>query len=115
MAVHNSILDAIGHTPLVKVEDTPAKILVKVEGMNPGGSIKDRIAMNMIESAEKAGKLKPGATIIEPTSGNTGIGLAMAGAAKGYKVIMTMPETMSIERRKLLKARSEERRVGKEC
>ena len=104
MAVHNSILDAIGHTPLVKVEDTPAKILVKVEGMNPGGSIKDRIAMNMIESAEKAGKLKPGATIIEPTSGNTGIGLAMAGAAKGYKVIMTMPETMSIERRKLLKA-----------
>ncbi len=104
MAVHNSILDAIGHTPLVQVEDTPAKILVKVEGMNPGGSIKDRIAMNMIESAEKAGKLKPGATIIEPTSGNTGIGLAMAGSAKGYKVIMTMPETMSIERRKLLKA-----------
>ena len=104
MAVHNSILDAIGHTPLVQVEDTPAKILVKVEGMNPGGSVKDRIAMNMIESAEKAGKLKPGATIIEPTSGNTGIGLAMAGSAKGYKVIMTMPETMSIERRKLLKA-----------
>ena len=98
MAVHNSILDAIGHTPLVQVEDTPAKILVKVEGMNPGGSVKDRIAMNMIESAEKAGKLKPGATIIEPTSGNTGIGLAMAGSAKGYKVIMTMPETMSIVR-----------------
>lgn len=104
MTVHKSILDTIGKTPLVEVQETPARILVKVEGMEPGGSIKDRIAKNMIEQAEKAGKLKPGATIIEPTSGNTGIGLAMAGAAKGYKVIMTMPETMSIERRKLLKA-----------
>ena len=104
MAVHKSILEAIGHTPLVEVQQEPARVLVKVEGVNPGGSIKDRIAKNMIEQAEKAGVLKPGATIIEPTSGNTGIGLAMAGAAKGYKVIMTMPETMSVERRKLLKA-----------
>ena len=104
MAVKHSILDAIGNTPLIEVEDSPARVLVKVEGTNPGGSIKDRIAKNMIEKAEKAGLLKPGATIIEPTSGNTGIGLAMVGAAKGYKVIMIMPETMSIERRKLLKA-----------
>ena len=96
----------IGHTPLLCLAhaNTPATILVKVEGMNPGGSAKDRVALSMIDDAEKRGVLSPSGTIIEPTSGNTGIGLASIAAAKGYRIILTMPETMSVERRKLLKA-----------
>lgn len=104
----NYIYELIGHTPLVKlnrmVEEDMADIYLKLEFYNPGSSVKDRIALNMIQQAEEKGLLKEGSTIIEPTSGNTGIGLAMIGAAKGYPVILVMPETMSIERRKLLKA-----------
>ena len=94
----------IGRTPLVRLNhvDTPATILVKVEGMNPGGSAKDRVALSMVADAEKRGLLSPGGTIIEPTSGNTGIGLAMVAAARGYKCILVMPDSMSIERRRLL-------------
>ena len=106
--VYGSMMELIGNTPMVKLNNIGsegmADIYVKLEWFNPGGSVKDRIALNMIRSAEKAGKVKPGDTIIEPTSGNTGIGLAMVGATLGYKVILTMPDTMSIERRKLLKA-----------
>lgn len=106
--IYNSILDTIGETPIVKLRhmttDEMAQIYVKVESFNPGGSVKDRIALRMIEDAEKNGKLKAGMTIIEPTSGNTGIGLAMVGAAKGYPVTLVMPETMSVERRKLMQA-----------
>ena len=105
--VYNSLTELIGNTPLLKVKAFPgqkADILVKLEYFNPGGSVKDRIALEMIEDAERRGALKPGATIIEPTSGNTGVGLAWVGRAKGYKVILTMPETMSQERRSLLKA-----------
>ena len=105
--VYNSLTEIIGNTPLLKVKPFPgqkADILVKLEYFNPGGSAKDRIALEMIEDAERRGVLKPGATIIEPTSGNTGVGLAWVGRAKGYKVILTMPETMSQERRSLLKA-----------
>ncbi len=105
--IYSSITELIGHTPLVEVsgfENQKARIAVKVEAFNPGGSVKDRIALAMIEDAEKKGILKPGATIIEPTSGNTGVGLAWVGVAKGYKTILTMPETMSVERRNLLKA-----------
>ena len=105
--VHNSLTELIGSTPLLKVKPSPgqkADILVKLEYFNPGGSAKDRIALEMIEDAERRGILAPGATIIEPTSGNTGVGLAWVGRAKGYKVILTMPETMSQERRSLLKA-----------
>lgn len=110
MAVKKSILELIGNTPLLELvnynEDKKlgATIVGKVEFFNPAGSVKDRIAKAMIEKAEKDGILKPGSTIIEPTSGNTGIGLASIAAAKGYRAILTMPETMSIERRKLLKA-----------
>lgn len=110
MAIHKSVLELVGNTPLVEIPNYTkahglnATIAVKLEYFNPAGSIKDRVALNMILDAEKSGKLKPGATIIEPTSGNTGIGLAAAGAAKGYKVILTMPETMSVERRNLIKA-----------
>ena len=108
--IYKQITDLIGHTPLVELSkyskfrgvDTP--IIGKVEYFNPGGSVKDRIALAMIEDAEKAGKLKPGATIIEPTSGNTGVGLALVAAVKGYRLILTMPETMSVERRSLVKA-----------
>ena len=105
--IYKNITELIGGTPLVEisgVEGQKARIAVKLEKSNPGGSVKDRIALAMIEDAEAKGVLKPGATIIEPTSGNTGVGLAWVGVAKGYRTILTMPETMSIERRNLLKA-----------
>jgi len=106
--IYGSIIELIGKTPLVeiknikKTDELKAEIIVKIESFNPAGSVKDRIAKAMIESAESSGVLKAGATIIEPTSGNTGIGLAMVAATKGYQAIFVMPETMSIERRKLL-------------
>src|SRR3712207_4181781 len=108
--IYNNITELVGHTPLVQLGkysqqkglNTP--IIVKVEYFNPGGSVKDRVALAMIEDAERKGILHPGATIIEPTSGNTGVGLALAAAVKGYKLILTMPETMSVERRNLVKA-----------
>ena len=102
-----SILDTVGNTPLVrinKLNSGGAEVLVKVESRNPGGSAKDRVGIAMIEDAEQKGLLKPGALIVEPTSGNTGIGLAVAAAVKGYRLILTMPDTMSVERRKLLAA-----------
>ncbi|MDT2595894.1 cysteine synthase A [Enterococcus dongliensis] len=106
--IYDSILDTIGETPIVKLENMTtndmAQIFVKLESFNPGGSVKDRIALKMIEDAEENGKLKPDMMIIEPTSGNTGIGLAMVGAAKGYPVTLVMPDTMSVERRKLMQA-----------
>ena len=106
--IYNNILETIGNTPMVrlnKIEDSKAQNLwVKLESFNPGGSVKDRPALNMILEAEKKGVLKQGDTIIEPTSGNTGIGLAMVAATKGYKAIFTMPETMTVERRKILQA-----------
>lgn len=106
--VGNSITDLIGKTPIVKLNRTAgpddAEIYLKLEYFNPGSSVKDRIALAMIEAAERDGKIKEGDTIIEPTSGNTGIGLAMVAAAKGYKTVLTMPETMSMERRNLLRA-----------
>ena len=110
MKVYKKITDLIGHTPLLELENIEkeekleAKIYAKLEYFNPAGSVKDRIAKAMLEDAEAKGVLKPGSTIIEPTSGNTGIGLASAAAAKGYKLIIAMPETMSVERRKLMKA-----------
>lgn len=104
--VAENILELIGRTPLVRIGKLPrlgsAAILGKLESANPGGSVKDRIALAMVEEAERRGILKPGATIVEPTSGNTGIGLAMVAAVKGYRLILTMPEDMSIERRRLL-------------
>ncbi len=108
--IYKNVQELIGKTPLMEVEnlekilDLKARILVKLEYLNPAGSVKDRIAKNMICTAEQEGRLKPGATIIEPTSGNTGIGLASIAASKGYKLILTMPETMSVERRNILKA-----------
>lgn len=106
-AIYNSVTELIGKTPIVKlnkiVPEDSADVFVKLEFFNPGGSVKDRIALSMIEKAEHDGLLKPGDTIIEPTSGNTGIGLSMVGVVKGYKVIIVMPETMSIERRLLMK------------
>ncbi|WP_280772175.1 cysteine synthase A [Salipaludibacillus daqingensis] len=106
--VVNSITELIGETPLVKLQrlvtDEHADVYLKLEYMNPGSSVKDRIALSMIEDAEKKGALKPGDTIVEPTSGNTGIGLAMVAAAKGYRSLLVMPETMSMERRNLLRA-----------
>ena len=108
--IYQGMLDLIGATPLVEVQniekkfELKAKVLVKLEYFNPAGSVKDRIAKAMIEDAEKRGVLRKGSVIIEPTSGNTGIGLAAIGAVKGYRVILTMPETMSIERRNILKA-----------
>jgi len=108
LKIANNVLELIGQTPMVRlnklVNAEMAEIVLKLESFNPGGSVKDRIAMNMIIEAEKAGKLKPGATIIEPTSGNTGIGLAMLAAARGYRLLLVMPDTMSVERRSLLKA-----------
>ncbi len=109
--IYESSTELIGNTPILKLNRysakagvTKATILGKMEFLNPAGSVKDRIALAMIEDAEKSGKLKPGATIIEPTSGNTGIGLAAVGAVKGYRTILTLPDTMSVERRNLLKA-----------
>ncbi|OCA88444.1 cysteine synthase A [Pradoshia sp. D12] len=106
--IANNISELIGNTPVVKlnkiVEDGSAEVYLKLEYMNPGSSVKDRIALAMIEDAEEKGLLKPGTTIVEPTSGNTGIGLAWVAAAKGYKAILVMPDTMSMERRNLLKA-----------
>src|SRR6201995_5168456 len=102
----NSILETIGNTPHIRVQKLfpGAEVWIKSERSNPGGSIKDRIALAMIEAAEKDGHLKPGGTIVEPTSGNTGVGLAMVAAVKGYKLILVMPESMSIERRRLMLA-----------
>ncbi len=109
--IYNKATELIGHTPLLKVETfckaqgiEDATIYAKLEYFNPAGSVKDRVALNMIEDAERKGILKPGATIIEPTSGNTGIGIASVAAAKGYKAILTLPDSMSVERRNLLKA-----------
>lgn len=109
MKIFNDISELVGKTPLLYVSDylsenLPANVYAKLEYLNPAGSVKDRAALSMIEQAEKEGKLKPDSVIIEPTSGNTGIGLAALSASRGYKVILTMPETMSIERRKLLSA-----------
>jgi cysteine synthase len=108
MRIHQDITTTIGHTPLVRlnhvVSGLDAQILVKIESFNPGGSVKCRIGLAMIDAAERDGILKPGGTIIEPTSGNTGIALAFVAAARGYKLILTMPDTMSVERRNLLKA-----------
>ena len=102
---YTNVLDLIGNTPLMSLEQTTGlQIYAKAEFLIPGGSIKDRIALNMIEQAEKDGKLRPGMTIIEPTSGNTGIGLALAGVRKGYRVIIVMPENMSEERKKIIRA-----------
>lgn len=110
MKIYSNLTELIGHTPLMEVrniersEGLKARLLVKIEGFNPGGSAKDRIALAMIEAAEMSGALQPGGTIIEPTSGNTGIGLAWVARVKGYRLVLTMPETMSEERRKLLRA-----------
>ena len=109
--IYNKATELIGHTPLLKVENymrekgiEDAVILAKLEYLNPAGSVKDRVALSMVEDAERKGLLRPGATIIEPTSGNTGIGLASVAAAKGYRTILTLPDTMSAERRSLLQA-----------
>ena len=108
--IHRNLLDLVGNTPLVEIEKiakargAEAQVVAKVEYFNPGGSVKDRIALNMIEDAEKKGLLKPGATIIEPTSGNTGVGIAWISRVKGYKAVIVMPETMSRERQLLMKA-----------
>jgi cysteine synthase len=108
MSIHPNIVSLIGHTPLVELgrfgEGLPARLVGKLEAANPGGSVKDRIAISMIEAAEATGQLTPGVEIVEPTSGNTGIGLAVVAAAKGYRLTLTMPESMSVERRALLAA-----------
>ncbi len=108
--IYKGVTELVGHTPLMEItniereQQLKARLLVKLEYLNPAGSVKDRVARAMIEEAERSGKLKPGAVIIEPTSGNTGIGLAAIAASKGYHIILTMPETMSVERRNILKA-----------
>ncbi|MEQ8198806.1 MAG: pyridoxal-phosphate dependent enzyme, partial [Clostridiaceae bacterium] len=106
--IYENSIQLVGNTPILKVknlvDENSAEVYVKLEKYNPGGSVKDRAALGMIEKAEELGLLKPGAAIVEPTSGNTGIGIAMIGRLKGYKVVITMPETMSKERRDLLKA-----------
>lgn len=107
-AIFNNVLELVGNTPILKVNhlvpEDAADVYVKLEAFNPASSVKDRIALSMIEAAENEGKIKPGDTIVEPTSGNTGIGLSFAGAAKGYQVVIVMPETFSIERRRLMQA-----------
>lgn len=107
-AIYNNVLELVGNTPILKVNhlvpEDAADVYVKLEAFNPASSVKDRIALSMIEAAENEGKIKPGDTIVEPTSGNTGIGLSFAGAAKGYQVVIVMPETFSIERRRLMQA-----------
>ena len=108
--IARKLTDLVGNTPLLELSNynksngLKARLIVKIESFNPAGSVKDRVALAMIEDAEVKGVLTPGATIIEPTSGNTGVGLAFVAAAKGYKLILTMPDTMSVERRNLLKA-----------
>ena len=108
--IYHSLTELVGNTPLLEVTNVEqalglkARVLVKLEYFNPGGSVKDRVALAMIEDAERTGKLAKGGVIIEPTSGNTGIGLAWVASVKGYRIILTMPETMSLERRNLLKA-----------
>ena len=115
--IAKQLTELIGNTPLLelqkfsKAKGAEASIIAKVEYFNPGGSVKDRIALAMIEDAEAKGLLQPGATIIEPTSGNTGVGLALVSAVKGYKLILTMPDTMSVERRNLVKAYGAEVRL----
>ena len=107
MGIYKDVTAAVGHTPLVEIEkliDSPARVLLKLESRNPMASVKDRIAVSMIDAAERDGLLAPGGTVIEPTSGNTGIGLAMVCAARGYELILTMPDSMSMERRKVLQA-----------
>ena len=106
-AIHESITELVGNTPLVRINRLNkggAEVVVKVEYFNPGSSVKDRIALAMVEAAERDGRLRPGGTLIEPTSGNTGVGLALVAAVKGYKLVLTMPDTMSVERRKLAAA-----------
>jgi cysteine synthase A len=104
--IADTVLDLIGQTPMVRLQRLPraggAAVVAKLESLNPGGSVKDRIALAMLEDAERRGQLKPGATVVEPTSGNTGVGLAMAAAVKGYRLILTMPDDMSLERQRLL-------------
>lgn len=108
--IYTSVEQLVGHTPLVELtnlereNDLPARVLVKLECFNPGGSVKDRVALAMIQAAERSGALKPGGVIIEPTSGNTGIGLACIGAARGYRTVIVMPDSMSVERQKLMSA-----------
>src|SRR6201995_3458542 len=106
--IHDSILSAVGHTPMVRLarigRDLPCELLGKCEFMNPGGSVKDRIGVRMLLDAEAQGRIKPGDTLIEPTSGNTGIGLALAAAVRGYKLIITMPQKMSMEKQVVLEA-----------
>lgn len=110
MKIYRSVTELVGHTPLLEVANysrahgLQARLLLKLEMQNPAGSVKDRVAMNIIAEAEAAGRLQPGGTIVEPTSGNTGIGLAAMGCARGYRVILTMPDTMSVERRNIVKA-----------
>ncbi|HQT45500.1 MAG TPA: pyridoxal-phosphate dependent enzyme, partial [Candidatus Micrarchaeota archaeon] len=106
--IYGNVAESVGRTPVIRVKslETPnsAFIYAKLESRNPGGSVKDRIALYMINDAEMSGKLKPGMTIVEPTSGNTGIGLALVGGVKGYGVVLVMPETMTVERRQILQA-----------
>src|ERR1700757_4101079 len=108
LSVARSPLDLVGHTPVVKLNrltgENDAQVWAKLENYNPGGSVKDRICLSMVEAAEREGRIKPGDTIVEPTSGNTGIGLALVCAVKGYNLVLTMPDTMSEERRSLLAA-----------